>query len=216
MTFDAHVLPETMSFGLTRAAGSQSAIGNDTFFMGVVAGGACDIALFAQGEQDAVLGFHVFYAGQYLIRRFAKMFGMEGLSGFYHMASDAQGGHVPDELGVPKASMFFIWYFCVAVKAGLLHNFSFGIQLPVGIVLLIVGLVVAFVTDRHHGVIGCIPQKFLLFYKYSFGLVILALGDDIVTGGASDVALLQGEGRRYSILQIFRRCDVNRMDIILG
>jgi hypothetical protein len=82
---------------------------------------------------------------------------MKGLSGLYDMASYAEGAHVPDEFGVSKAGKFFVGYFSVAVKAGLLHNFSFGIQLPVGIVHLIVGLVVAFVTDSHHAVIGRTP-----------------------------------------------------------
>jgi hypothetical protein len=63
MTFDTHVILEAMSFGLTGAAGSQSAIGDDAFFMGVMAGGAGNFALCAQGQQDAVLCFHVFYAG---------------------------------------------------------------------------------------------------------------------------------------------------------
>ena len=83
--------------------------------MGVMAGGACNVAIFAQGQQDAVLSFHIFYGGDYLMGWFAKVFGMKGLSGLHGMASDAEGVHVSDEFGIFEACMFFIGYFRVAV-----------------------------------------------------------------------------------------------------
>ena len=67
MTFDTHVMLEAMSFFLAGTAGSQSSIGNDTFLMGIMAGGAGDFSICAQGQQDAVPGCHIFYARQYLI-----------------------------------------------------------------------------------------------------------------------------------------------------
>ena len=106
---------EAMSFGLTCTSGSQSSIGDDAFFMGVVAGGAGNYSLLAQGQQDAVLGFHVFYCRQYLIGWFAKVFGMKDLSGLHGMASCAEGVHISDEFGILEACKFFIGYFSVAV-----------------------------------------------------------------------------------------------------
>ena len=63
MTFDTHVMLEAMSSLQTCTPGGQSSIGDDTFFMGVMAGGAGNVAVFAQGQQDVVLGLHIFYGG---------------------------------------------------------------------------------------------------------------------------------------------------------
>ena len=82
---------------------------------------------------------------------------MKGLSGLYDMASNAEGAHVADEFGILKACMFFIGYFSVAVKAGLFKNFIFGIQLPVGVVSLVLVFIVALETDASHGLIWCAP-----------------------------------------------------------
>ena len=163
MAFDTHVMLEAMSFDLVGAAGSRSAIGYDAFLMRIVTGGTGDVSLFAQGQQNAVLNFHVFYARQYILGWFAKVFGMENLFGFSGVASYTESLHIADEPGIFKAGNFFIGYLSVTVQTGLFINFFFRIQLQMGIVHLIVGLVVAGVTDSHHGVIWRPPQKFLLF-----------------------------------------------------
>jgi hypothetical protein len=62
MTFDTHVMLETMSFLLACTSGSQSSIGDDPFFMRIVTGGTCNSPFLAQGQEDA-MRFHVFYGG---------------------------------------------------------------------------------------------------------------------------------------------------------
>ena len=63
MAFDTHIMLEAMSPGPVGAFGSHSFIGYDAFLMRVVAGGTGNFAIFAQRQQDAVLGVHVLYGG---------------------------------------------------------------------------------------------------------------------------------------------------------
>jgi len=91
------------------------------------------------------------------------MFGMKDLPGLCHVASYAEGVHVADQFGIFEVCFFHIGYFGVAVKAGLLKNFFFGIQLSMGIVSLVLVFIVTFKTDTNIGIVGCAPEKFLLF-----------------------------------------------------
>jgi len=180
----------------------------DPFFMGVMTGNTGHLPVLRQRKDDIVRRLHIRHMLEPLgRRRLGHMVEITRVVAFNGMASPAQGARVPDECDVFVSRGFFIRLFCVAIQTHLGIERSIGLDLVMGVQLLVLFPGMAAVTEIRFPWVGCAAQSIAVEQA------LLALPIDIVAGVAGEFPVCQREVGRNGDFFVILRINVQRMAI---